>query len=78
MTDRRVEKAKMKKFWQVAMVGGVVVYVTMRILSLCGIPGEAGNGFEFSVAKHRDESQKAEWSVKMSAGTLDLNLKWNP
>ena len=64
----------MKKLWQIAFIGGVVVYVTMRIFSL----GESGNGFEFSVAKHRDESRQAEWSVKMSAGTFDLNLKWNP
>ena len=64
----------MKKLWQVALIGGVVVYVAIRVFS----QGESGNGFEFSIAKHRDESRQAEWSVKMSAGTLDLNLKWNP
>jgi hypothetical protein len=68
----------MNKVWQVALIGVVVVYAATRILSFCGTPHQSGNGFEFSIAKHHDDTQATQWSVKMSAGTFDLNLKWNP
>ena len=71
----------MKKLGQIALIGVLAIYVTMRVLSLCGVPaktGEGGNGFEFSVAKHREAAQPAQWSVKMYAGTFNLNLNWNP
>ena len=60
-----------KKLWQIGFFVSVVVYTTIHFMP-------AGNGFEFSVAKHRDEAQQAQWLVKMSAGTFTMNFSWNP
>ena len=60
-------------------MGSVIVYVIIQVLSW-GAPAKTGegNGFEFSVAKQRDEAKQAQWLVKMSAGTFTMNFSWNP
>lgn len=67
-----------RTLYRLALVGAVVIY-TMTHLPLWGghSPSES-NGFEFSVAKQRDEAKQAQWLVKMSAGTFTMNFSWNP
>lgn len=60
------------------VIGVLALYAAFQILHWFGPAKESGNGFEFSVAKHRTEAQQSQWTVKMSAGTFDLNLNWNP
>jgi len=63
---------------QIIAIGLVALYVAFQIPSWFGPAKGEGNGFEFSVAKHASDAQQTRWSVKMSVGTLDLNLNWNP
>jgi hypothetical protein len=68
----------MTKRGQIIAMGVLVLYVTFHVLHWFGPAKSESNGFEFSVAKHRDDAQQAQWTVKMSVGTFDLNLNWNP
>jgi hypothetical protein len=66
-----------RTLYQVAMVGAVVIY-TMTHLPWSDHPAKPDNGFEFSVAKQKDDAKQAQWLVKMSAGTFTMNFSWNP
>lgn len=61
----------------------LIALMTASFISCCWVwlgntGAQAADGFEFSIAKHRDAEQGSHWSLKLADGAFVMTFNWKP
>jgi hypothetical protein len=67
---------KPAKLLLIVLVGAALM--SCGLSSLNSASAADGDVFAISVTKHRDDASRANWSVKLAAGAINLTLNWKP